>query len=127
MGLTERQRRVAVALADTLLPSLGDGDPAGGEIVGERIDELYDGLPAEQQKGLAKALGFFELVAVTTRFRSFARMKPEARERYVSAWMRGGKTRRIVYRALRDTLHTVYYQDPRSWPAIGYAGPQVKR
>jgi hypothetical protein len=127
MGLTERQRRIAVALADTLFPSLGDGDPAGGEIIADKLDDLVAGLPAATQKGLGTALGLFQLLAVPTRGRRFTRMSPAARERYVEAWMRGGTTRRMVYRALRETLGTVYYQDPRAWAAIGYAGPQVKR
>jgi len=126
MALTASQRRVAGALADTLFPTPPDA-PSAGTVVSETIDDLLDALPAETRKGFTSALGLFELLGVPTRLSRFSRMKPAARERYVAAWQRGGKTRRMVYRALRDTLATIYYQDPRGWQAIGYPGPQVTR
>jgi hypothetical protein len=33
----------------------------------------------------------------------------------------------VVFRTLRQVLGLVYYQDPRSWPALGYEGPTVAR
>ncbi len=128
MALTRRQRQVIEALGDTMFPSLGPGDPSGGAILPEAMDGFIDGLAPEQRKGLGMALGLFDAGAVLTRARRFHKLSPKAREAYLRRWQTSRLAlRKIIYRALRDTLGMVYYQDERTWPTIGYVGPAVKR
>jgi hypothetical protein len=128
MGLSARQRLTVEALGDTLFPSLGDGDPSGSEILPDRVDAFVDQLAPDQRKGLSLALTLFDLGALATRARRFYNLKPAAREAYVRACMTSRLApRKLIYRGLRDTLALLYYQDDRTWPAIGYAGPKVDR
>ncbi len=128
MTLSRRQRQTVQALGDTLFPSLGDSDPSGGEILPDAMDRFIADLAPEQQKGLGTALGLFDIGAVLTRARRFHKLSPGAREAYVRRWQTSRlAVRKIIYRALRDTMAMVYYQDERTWPTIGYAGPAVSR
>lgn len=124
MGLTERQRQIVVALGDTLFPSLGDSDPAGGAVLPEAFEELLPALDPDRAGAFGKALVLFDVSAVLRYGRRFTRLSPARRARWVDSWMRSRLGfRRVVYRALRDTCALLYYQDRRVWPALGYDGP----
>ncbi|HUH04878.1 MAG TPA: hypothetical protein VML75_22930 [Kofleriaceae bacterium] len=127
MGLTARQREIVAALGDAFFPSIAEDDPAGSEILPERFERFFETLTAEQQKGLGTALVLVQLAAIPLRGRRFTRLSPESRESYLIGWRTSRMTvRKLVYRGLRDTLAMLYYQDERTWPSIGYVGPQVE-
>jgi len=126
MSLTEKQHRIARVLADTLFP--GDAKlPAGGEIIPGNLESFLEKIDPEGGKKLMTVLSLFEYAALCMFYGGrFTRLSAERRERYVETWMRSRiATRRIIYRALRDTFAFLYYQDPRTWDGIGYAGPPV--
>lgn len=126
MGISPRQREIVAALGDTFFPSIAEGDPAGSEILPDRFDTFFGTLTSEQQKGLGTALALVQLAAVPLRGKRFTRLAPESREKYLIGWRTSRlAVRKMVYRALRDTLAMLYYQDDRTWTSIGYAGPQV--
>ncbi|MCA9522898.1 MAG: hypothetical protein KC609_18110 [Myxococcales bacterium] len=126
MSLSESQQTVARVLADTLFPG-GDALPAGGAIVPENLASFLETIAPEKKKGLLTALSLFEYAALILLYGGrFSRLSDERRERYVESWMRSRiATRRIIYRALRDTFAFLYYQDPRTWEGIAYPGPPV--
>lgn len=124
--LDTAERRVLEALGDTLFPDIGSGDPGGGGVVPTGFDIALGRMGPEVAKQLRTALSLFEWSAVLSHGRRFSRLDAARRERYVNAWMHSRlKIRRAVYKALRDLLGHVYYQDPKTWPFIGYAGPPV--
>lgn len=128
MALSERQRRTVHALADTFFPAIGSDDPTGSAVVPEVLDDFLVGLDPEQRKGLSVVLTLFELGAIPLHGRPFSRLSPAVRERYVDGWMRSRLApRKIVFRTLRNLFANLYYQDPRSWPFMGYAGPKIDR
>lgn len=126
--LTASRKRTLRAVGDTIFPSLSDGDPAGGDILPEAFDEFLPSLAADKQKGVGLLLTIIEIGALFRYARRFSGLSPEKRERYLEGWGFSRLAfRRVVYRALRDLCATLYYQDSRTWPAIGYAGPPVAR
>lgn len=124
--LRPAERRTLQALGDTLFPSLAEGDPRGGEVIPNGLEAALGRMAPETARELRLAIALFELGAVVRHGCRFSRLEPEPRARYVERWMRSRLAfRRTVYKALRDLLGHVYYQDPRTWPSIGYAGPPV--
>lgn len=127
MPLRPMHRETLHALGDTLFPSLGEGDPAGGDVVPRAFEALHAELPPATQRQLGVALTLFELGALPGHRRRFSALGPAAREAYLASWMRSRVTfQRIVYRSLRELLAMLYYQDPATWPLIAYRGPIVR-
>ena len=56
---------------------------------------------------------------------AFAELPPEQREAVVgrAAAARHGTTVRNFFDASRRDVFGLYYSDPRTWPALAYAGP----
>jgi hypothetical protein len=122
--LSPTHQRIVRALGDTLLPSTGEGDPGGGEVLPEALHELAAALPPADRNRIRMLLMAFDLAAIPRFGRPFSMLPEAKRERYVEGWMRSRiGARRIVYRALRTLCMTAYYQDARVWPALGYDGP----
>jgi hypothetical protein len=128
MPLSASQVSILRALADTLLPSIGPGDPAGGELVPAGVDEILAAMKPADTRRVGALLTVFDLAAVLRFGRPFSKLGPEQRTRYVTGWMTSRiALQRTIYRALRGLCMTAYYQNPRSWPSIGYDGPLVGR
>ena len=128
MPLSASHHRVLRALGDTLLPSTGAGDPSGGEVVPEAVEELLSAMTPVDTQRVGSLLTLFDLAALPRFGRPFSKLDDARRARYVGGWMRSRiALRRIVYRALRGLCMSAYYQDPRAWPALGYDGPLVGR
>ena len=126
--LTDKQRRIVVALGETLFPSTGEGDPCGSEVLPEAFDEFLPTLAADKRKELGKALALFDFVSIFRHGKRFSNLSLDRRAQYLERWMRSRIALcRIIYRALRETCALLYYQDRRTWPAIGYSGPPVSR
>jgi hypothetical protein len=128
MGLTTAQRRTVAALGDTLFPSIAPGDPSGGEFLPDALDDFLGVVDADKAKRFAIVLTVFELAAIAMHGRRFSALSSEKRDRYVDGWMRSRLApRRIVYRALKNTLANLYYQDTRAWKTLRYDGPVIGR
>jgi hypothetical protein len=128
MPLTDAHRRTLRALGDTLFPSTGPDDPAGGDIVPGGVDALLAGMDADTVKKLGAVVSAFEVAALFRYGRTFSKLSDDKRFRYVDGWMRSRLApRRIIYRALRVLCANAYYNDERVWPLLGYDGPLVGR
>ena len=126
--LDARQRKTVQALGDTLFPSVAAGDPSGGDILPDALDQFLPALASEKQKGVLLLLNILDVGAIFRYGRRFSRLAPAKRTRYLDGWMRSRLAfRRIVYRAIRELCGTLYYQDERTWSNIGYDGPPVAK
>jgi hypothetical protein len=126
--LSPAQRAIVRALGDTLLPSIAPGDPPGGDVVPDALDDFIGHLAPKKQRELKVVLTLFDLAAVPLHGRRFARLSPERRAKYVEGWMTSRlPPRRIIFRSLRSLCRILYYEDDRTWNAIGYDGPIVQR
>jgi hypothetical protein len=126
--LSPSQRRTVQALADTLLPSIADGDPQGGDVVPDALADFLAHLDPSKRRALGIVLTVFDLAAIPLHGRRFSRLAPGARERYLQGWMTSRLApRRAIYRSLKALCGFLYFQDERSWPLVGYDGPVVKR
>ena len=126
MPLTTAHRRTIAALGDTMFPSIAPGDPPGGIVLPDALDDFLGHIDAKKAKTFALVLTVFELAAIARYGRPFSRLAPDARAKYVDGWMRSRLApRRVVYRTLRTLCATLYYQDARTWAALRYDGPLV--
>ncbi len=126
--LTPAHRRTIRALGDTLLPSIAEGDPAGGDVLPDALDDFVRHLEPAKQRQLGMVLTIFDLSAFPRYGRRFASLSPERRARFVEGWMTSRiAARRVIFRSLRVLCGLLYFQDSRSWPLVKYDGPMVKR
>lgn len=128
MPLTTTNRRTLAALGDTMFPSIAAGDPPGGIVLPDALDDFLAHIDAKKARTFGIVLTVFELAAIARHGRPFSKLAPETRARYVDGWMRSRLApRRIVYRTLKTLCGTLYYQDARTWAALNYDGPLVGR
>ena len=128
MPLSASHRRALRALGDTLLPSTGPGDPAGGDVVPAAVDELLAAMTPADLRRVGALLTFFDYSAVTRYGRRFSALGTDRRRRYLEGWMTSRiAPRRMIYRALRSLCMNAYYQAPQVWPSLRYDGPLVSR
>jgi hypothetical protein len=128
MPLSASHRRALRALGDTLLPSTGPGDPAGGDVIPAAVDDLLAAMTPADLRRVGALLTAFDYSAVARYGRRFSALAEGRRRRYLEGWMTSRvAVRRIVYRALRSLCMNAYYQDPTAWPAMHYEGPLVSR
>ena|SRR6185437_6585087 len=126
MPLSTAHRRALRALGDTILPSTGPGDPAGGDVVPEGVDELLAAMTPEDVRRVGTLLTLFDYSAIARYGRPFSRLAEDRRRRYLEGWMTSRiALRRVIYRALRGLCLNAYYQAPAAWPAMHYDGPLV--
>jgi hypothetical protein len=128
----------AQAVLAAIVPALLDGAlPADSAARAEATQETLaavavaiDGLPPQSQRELAQ---LFALLAFAPARIALARVtSPWAQAPttevagFLARWRESGwKLQRSAYDALHQLVFAAWYGNPRSWPAIGYAGPPV--
>lgn len=91
--------------------------------IADRILDYIRLLPPPLQKDIGRLIILFEYLPllIIRRFGRFSRLSPENQDRYVEAW---GTSRigllRTGFRVLKSLSVSTYYQDSRSWKAVGY-------
>ena len=126
MPLTTAHRRTLAALGDTMFPSIATGDPPGGVVLPDALDDFLTHIDAKKARTFGIVLTVFELAAIARHGRPFSRLSPDTRAKYVDGWMRSRLApRRVIFRTLRTLCATLYYQDARTWAALRYDGPLV--
>jgi hypothetical protein len=98
--------------------------------VAAHVDSLVADWDAEAQGQLRMMLRVFEhgTYLFDLQRKRFTRLSPAHQDRYLAGWMNSTLgARRIVFRALKALAANGFYQDPRSWPPIGYDGPWLGR
>ncbi len=123
--LSARQALILAAAAEALLPPIpGQSDLIS---VAERVDRYALALTPAVRSELDQLFLLIEHGPTPLLFglRRFTRMGPEDRERFLSRLAGHGGLLAQAYRGLRDLCMLGYYQQPATWPAIGYEGPSV--
>lgn len=123
--LSDRNRAIVEALADTLFPA-DDDAPAGSTIITDRLEDMMAGMPADDRGQLLMGLNLLEMGALPLHRGRFSKLEPSERERYLRGCMTSRITlRRSLYAGLRGLFANLYYSDERTWAHIHYAGPPL--
>jgi D-cysteine desulfhydrase len=123
--LSDWQAEVLQRCAEALLPPAPDNGRFI-RIVGN-VDRYLLGLPQAFLREIH--LMFLALEHGTTlftgRWSRLTALDEDQRRKYLDELAQSDGLRGMLYRGMRDLCMMGYYQDPDSWPAIGYSGPMV--
>lgn len=125
--LARWEAETVAAAAEALLPDVPGGPltPGPAEIAAN-VDRYLTGMPAAL---LAEVHAMMALVEHGTplggRLRRLTRLPPDARVRHLTGLVALPGPASAAWRGIRDLVMVGYYQDPRTWEAIGYTGPWV--
>jgi len=119
---------IVPAMLDDALPSAPAEHAAAVAETVANVARAIGGLPPATQKELGQ---LFSLLALAPTRIALARVDSpwgEARPDEVSAFLDRWRTSRwkllrSAYDALHQLVYAAWYGNPKSWPAIGYAGP----
>jgi choline dehydrogenase-like flavoprotein len=132
--LTPDRSAVLQALADTFIPALPDGSPAGS--TGLNLEKLQDAIreqPLSAQAEFGKLLDLLEkpLLGLTWfgPLKPFRKLDPTQREQLLQSWAASNVPQlRKGFQALRKLCTLLYYggsmaEVPAAWGRLGYPGP----
>ncbi|GAB2850352.1 FAD-dependent oxidoreductase [Hymenobacter ruber] len=136
-SLTPARSAVLLALADTFIPALPDGSPAGS--TGLNLDKLQEAIreqPEGAQNEFGQLLDLMEkpLLGLTWfgPLKPFRKLEPAQREQLLQSWAASNVPQlRKGFNALRKLCTLLYYggsmaEVPAAWGRLGYPGPDEK-
>ncbi len=128
--LSRWEAEVVAAAADALLPDVPGGPlhgPSPAEVAAN-VDRYLTGMPVAM---LREVHAMFALVehgtALGGRVRRMSRLPPDARLTFLRGLAALPAPAGAAWRGVRDLCLLAFYQDPRTWEALGYGGPWVPR
>ena len=129
--LAKWEAHTVAAAAEALIPDEPSQWPASGPSpmeVAQNVDQFLQGMPRPM---LREVRGLFGLIEHGTllggRLSRFTRLSPDKRlDILVGLGDRGGLFAQ-VFDGIRSLCFVGWYQDPRTWEAIGYDGPLFDR
>lgn len=125
----------ARAILSAIIPVLLDGAlPAGADAAAARDEALAGalraiaGLPPATREELDQLFALLAFPPTRSLVAGVWSPWPEASAESISAFLAGWRDSRFAllrsaYEALHQIVYGAWYGNPRSWPAIGYAGP----
>jgi hypothetical protein len=120
---------VVVAAAAALIPDIPGGTwPSGPppEELARNIDRYLLSLPPALLREIRGLLVFLEHGTwLTLHWPRFTRLSPTAAAAHLQRLHARAGVQRLVVNGMRDLCMSAWYQDPRTWPALGYEGPMV--
>ncbi len=125
--LRDWEAELVAAAAEALLPErpgaeLGEG-PSALEVAAN-VDRYLLPLPAPLRREIHGLIWVIEHATfMRLRARRFTRLSAPERARLLSELNAAGDPWRLVAGGIRDLCLIGWYQDRRTWPAIGYHGP----
>ncbi|OGX82925.1 FAD-dependent oxidoreductase [Hymenobacter glacialis] len=135
--LTPERSAVLHAIADTIIPALPDGSPAGS--VGVNLEKLE---AAIQEQPLGAQAEFGQLLTLMQKpilgltwfgpLKPFRKLEPEQREQLLQSWATSNVPQlRKGFQAVRKLCTLLYYggsmaEVPAAWGRLGYPGPDEK-
>ena len=129
--LNPREYAMLSVLAERLLGAAGVLGAGPDRIdVARNVDTLVAALDADLRAQLRSALRVFEhgTYLFDLRRKRFTGLASEQQQQYLAGWMNSTLgIRRTVFRVLKALVAAGFYQDPRTWPAVGYDGPWLGR
>lgn len=129
--LSEWEANTLAACVEALMPELPGALPVPGPSameVAQHIDRFLNGIPAST---LLEIRGMFFLIEHGTilggRFSRFTRQDAATRRDLLLGLRDWGGLFGQAFEGIRAFVVLGWYQDPRSWEAIGYGGPLLPR
>jgi choline dehydrogenase-like flavoprotein len=116
--LSERQRRILVAVAEAAMPA-GTIFPGAGAKTVDRVEHLIGSLPGLAGTAAGALLAALDADAYLRHRRSFTAIDPEDRLAILDRWRRGGLARRGAIRALVTPLKMAHFDNPEFYKHIG--------
>ncbi len=117
------------AAATALIPDSPGGTwPAGPTPleIARNADRYLMALPPALLREVRGLLLFLEHGTwLTFHWPRFTRLTPAAAAAHLQRLHARGGTQRLIANGIRDLCMSAWYQDPRTWPALGYEGPLV--
>jgi choline dehydrogenase-like flavoprotein len=136
-SLTPARTTLLHALADTFIPPLPDGSPAGS--LGVDVHKFQDAIRAQPEAAQAEFAQLLDLlenpILALTWFgplKPFVRLDPTQREQLLQSWATSRLPQlRKAFHALRKLCTFLYYGGstaalPAAWGALHYPGPAEK-
>ena len=120
-----------IAVAEAIIPDVpgplpSDG-PSGAELAAN-VDRYLVGMPAPLRQEVHGLMALMEHgTLLGGRLSRLTRLDPPRRRAFLDGLTRRGGLLAVASRGVRDLCYVGWYQDPRTWPAIGYSGPLVKQ
>lgn len=118
-------------LAHIILPTEGSAllDPAQVPVAAN-VDQLLANLRPDIRQQLGVGLALFDNAAVLTggHFGRFVDLPDAEATAYLDTWINSSvPPQRAIAGAAMRLVKTAYWQDPRTWPAVGFEGPVSRR
>jgi hypothetical protein len=109
----------------------GEGAPSADDLeVAAFVDRWLEYLPRTLRRDFGRLLALLEHLAplAVGATRRFTRLSPGEQDRVLASLEASPSDQlRAGFDGLRSLVFLGYYRDPRTWPAIGYDGPLVRR
>ena len=128
--LSNWEASVLAACVPVIIPDEPGGPMPPGptpDEVAANVDRYLQGMPSFMRLEIH---GLFALIEHGTGLgcgpMRFTRSSPVVRARMLANLGAMGTLPRQAYRGIRDLVLLGWYQDPRTWPAMGYEGPLIK-
>jgi len=129
--LSRREALVVAAAAEAVVPDAAGPLPARGPSPREVVAAIDRYLAGMSSFALMEIHGMFELLeqgtALDGRVRRLTNLEPGARRRFLRRLQSLGSVLGDAARGVRDLCLLGWYQDSRTWAALGYDGPLVPR
>lgn len=117
--LSSHERRIARALAEGAMPSIG-ALPGGGEATVDRFERLLGTLGDRFASAARAGLWTAEAWPVPRFGRTLTMLSPEVRERAIGRWAESGsRHERWLLRAILVPLKSAHFDDPRLSAHVG--------
>jgi D-cysteine desulfhydrase len=122
--LSAWEAQVLVAAAEVFLPSAGAEER---ESLAPRVDRYLLGMPPVTIREVHGMFALIEHLAppLDGYVHRFTRLSLPQRTAFLDALLRRGGVVALAGRSLRDLCMVGFYQQPTTWPAVGYGGPLV--
>lgn len=123
-------RAVAWAVLDGMLPLETTSREAALDAHLQRIDATIAGLPAPTRTELSQLIALLGSAPGRRLLTGLPVDWPDASGAELQAALQSMRESPFelpqqAYHALRDLTNAAYFADPRTWPLVGYPGPQV--
>ncbi len=121
---------VLAAAAEAIVPERAGGAIPGGvspDAIAVHVDRYLIGMPPGTRTEIHAMLALIEHGTwLEGRALRFTRLAPSARRAVLAGLAGRGGDLALAAKGLRDLCYLGYYQDPRTWPELGYGGPWVR-
>ncbi|HEY8088736.1 MAG TPA: GMC family oxidoreductase N-terminal domain-containing protein, partial [Polyangiaceae bacterium] len=118
-SLSERERRIVLALAAAIIPP-GPVFDAGGEGTLRRFERWLDGASAFQMRLMKSIVWAAELSSVPSTGRVLTALPRERATRFFDDWSRSKlQVRRMLLRAIASPVKVAHFDDRKAFEAVG--------